>query len=465
MTIVAGVSNSEAAVILNPGSYLIGAVGIGEELKLYILQRLVVGQANTDGVIEVYGGQAGCLGGDGGQSGNDLVFHHVASRTGSIVLEAVIDVVGAVVLAGVLVGLTDGLFQSGNTGLVLGVYDYIVIPEVATLGRSGLNITGNGGHGQGYEEGVGGAGNHFRHAILNDQVQANRQVALDGLTVVIGQVHVNGIGVVVHVGFQSILNDGGVLSQSSGHCLVQDIGLVEPELVRIILSQGHRLCAGPSSHVISILIAVLTVGQTDCSQQFSSVSLVESVQQLGQVVVGMIVVGRLREGPGSCDVGDHITDALDGITVAGLAIAQGVIGRIVVITLANCVAQDIFHVGLTPAGADERVFIPYAILHSVGPVVLPNSQGTISFHVDGSFGNFRRMHGRDAGEQHSQSHAKGQNILELFHCQRFLSLMKILMVDIRMIRGQKMTRGIPGQKWQTLHGVISPSSWVEALTG
>ena len=260
MTIVAGVSDSETAVILNPCSHFIGAVGVGEELDLDILQSLVVCQAGTDSVIEVVGGQAGRLGGNGGQSGQDLIFHHVAGRTSGIVFETVVDVVSAVVLTGVLDSLTNGLLQGGNASLILGVYDDIVVPEVAALGRSGLNITGNSGHRQGYEEGIGGAGNHFGYAILNDQVQADGQVPLDGLTVVVGQIHVQSGGMAVDVGFQGILNNSGVVSQSRSHCLVQDIRLVEPELIGIILGQCHGLCAGPSCHVVSILITAFAIG-------------------------------------------------------------------------------------------------------------------------------------------------------------------------------------------------------------
>ena len=129
----------------------------------------------------------------------------------------------------------------------------------------------------------------------------------------------------------------------------------------------------------------------------------------------MVIIGRLREGPGNRNVCNCEANALNGVTIAGLTIAQGMVGRIVVIAVADSVAQDIFHVGLTPAGADERVFVPNAVLDSIGPVVLPNGQRTAVIIVDGCVGDFCRMHGRDAGEQQGQSHAKGQNVLELFH--------------------------------------------------
>ena len=332
MTVVAGVSNGELAVILNPGCYLVSAVGIGEELNLDILQALVVGQTCADGVIEIVGGQAGCVGGNGRQSGQNLILHNITGRSGSIVLKAVVNIGGAVIVAGVLQSLTDSFLQCGNACLIFGVHDDIVIPEVAALRRSRLNITGNSSHGQGYEEGVGSAGNHLGNNIFDRQVQANTQITLNGLTIVVSQRHVNSVGVCCHVSFQCVLDSGGILSQCGGHSLVQDIRLIEP-----------AICI----QVVSVLVTVLTVSQADRCQQILGFNLIESVQQLGQVVIGMLIIFRLRESNRGCHIGDGEANTLDGITVTGLAVAQGMVGRVVVIALADTAAQDMSQ-GLGP---------------------------------------------------------------------------------------------------------------------
>jgi len=82
MAAIFTVGNGELPGILAPGGNLVGAGGIGKEFHSCAC-ILVIGQSFTEGIIEIIGGQGRCLGGDGGQGGNDLVFHGVACRTGS----------------------------------------------------------------------------------------------------------------------------------------------------------------------------------------------------------------------------------------------------------------------------------------------------------------------------------------------------------------------------------------------
>ena len=400
VTVIAGIGDGELTITLHPGCDFVSAILISEELDLNILQGLVIGQAFADGVIEVIGSQAGCIGSDGGQSGNDLILQNIASGCGSIMLEAIGDGIGTIVGAGILLSLTDGLFQSGDASLVLGVHDYIVVPEVATLRRSRVSITRDGGHGQGHEEGIGGRSNHFRHDIFHNQVQTNAQVALDGLTVVIGQSHIDSVGVRCHECFQSVLDSGGVLSKRSSHSLVQDVRLIEPAV---------------AVQVISIHIAILTVAQTDCSQQILGFDLIEGIQNLGQVVIGMLIICGFSEGGNGCNIGDGEANALNGITVTGLAIAKGMVGRVVAIALADTAAQDIFHIGLSPAGGHEGILAPDTILDGIGPVILPDGQGAVSFFIDGGIFHLSCKGSRNTGQHHHQAQANRHELLKIFH--------------------------------------------------
>ena len=94
---------------------------------------------------------------------------------------AVGDIVsGALVLAGVVYVLTQGLLQGGNAGQVLGVDGNVVDPAGAAVGSIGAV---NGGHGDRNEEGVAGGGDHLGNLGLNDQVQAQIKVLGLGLAV------------------------------------------------------------------------------------------------------------------------------------------------------------------------------------------------------------------------------------------------------------------------------------------
>lgn len=79
-----------------------------------ILAALIVGESFGNAVIKVVGCQARCLGCDGGQSGNNLILHHVAGRPRGVVVKTVVNVLRAVIFAGVILRLTDSLFQAGD---------------------------------------------------------------------------------------------------------------------------------------------------------------------------------------------------------------------------------------------------------------------------------------------------------------------------------------------------------------
>ena len=269
---------------------------------------------------------------------------------------------GAFILAGVLLGFPDSLFQGGDAGFVLGVNHHIIIPGVAALGRGGVFVTGNGGHGQADKEGIGGGSHHLGNGGFHAQIQANRQVPLNGLAVLIGLGHDNGTILGGHVGFQSVLDGGGVGGQGSCQSLVQGFGgviiIVLAELVGVV-------CIG---------VPASTISQADGGQQVSGLYLVEAVQNLGQVVVGVLVIGGFRKGNNVGYLQGGEFHALQSIAVGVLAVAQVVAGAAIGIALPDSVAQHIFHIAFTPAGGDEGILVPNTVLDGVGPVILKNRQ-------------------------------------------------------------------------------------------
>ena len=138
-----GIGDGEQTVRLIPGIQQIGAGGVGEELDDHIL--LVVGQTGGQDIDEGVLRQVGGLGGDGRQGGDQLVVDHIAVGGGAGVGVAVGDIVGgAVVLAGVVLVLTQGLLQGGDAGGILGIDGNVVDPAGAAVGGVGAV---NGGHG------------------------------------------------------------------------------------------------------------------------------------------------------------------------------------------------------------------------------------------------------------------------------------------------------------------------------
>ena len=395
MTVIIGVADGELAIVLVPGSNLIGTALVGEELDLNVLQILVVGQTFADGIVEIVGGQSGSLRGDGGQAGQNLVFHHVTGRTGSIVGKTIGDNSGAVVLAGVLACFTDFLGQFGDTSLILGVNGHIVIPLMTALGGGGVLIAGNGGHGQGYEERSGGAGDGFAGLGFQNQPQAGIQTLNLCLAVFVGQIHGNSAIAGCDIAFQSVLDGGGIFSNCISQGLVQNIGSV-------VIVVGVQLIGG-----ICVLIAVCTVFQTDGLQQIRRSSLVKTIQNLSHVVLGMVVIGGLGEGHNVSNPQQGKFHTLQCVTIGSLTVAQGA---------AVAAAQNGFYIAFLPARGGEGFIVPDAIFHGVGPVVFEDGQRAVVFMVDGSIRNFGSGNGENGREAHDQCQTQGDSFHKLvFH--------------------------------------------------
>ena len=424
MTVIGAVSNGELAVILQPGSDLVGAVLVGEDLNLHILQSLVVGQAPVDGVIKLPGFDGSGVGSDGGQTRQDLELHNITSGAGGCMGEAVIDVIGTAVGAGVLHGLSNFLSEFGNAGVVFRVDDHIVVPEVTTFGGCGVSVAGNRSHRQTDKERIGSGSDHFRHLGFDAQPQAQIQVALDGLAIFIGLVHDNGFVAGSDIGFQGILDGGGIGFQSVSQSLVQHIGLVVPAVSDL----GDSLCVNTCFGIhgsqrsggfvvqhIGILVAASTVTQTDSGQQISSLILVKGIQNLSQVVVGMLVVGGLGEGHDIGNTQDGEFHTLQSVAVGVLTVAQRMVGIAVGIALTDGFAQDFFHIALAPAGGDEGVLIPDTVLVGVGPVKLPDGQGCLGILVNGAVIHLGGKGCGNTGQHHHQCQTDRKQFLQIFH--------------------------------------------------
>ena len=403
--VVLRIGDRELAAFHIPGGGGVGAVLILEELQLYT-GFLAVLHAFAEGVIEVVHGQSGCIGGDGGQGGNDLVFQSVAGGGGGVVGVAIGDAVGAAVLTGVSCGFPHGLFQGGNAGFILGVDHHIIVPALTAILGGRVFIAGDRGHGQGHEEGVDGAGNHFRHLGFHQQVQTYRQVRSRGAAVGIGEGHLR-TTIGCDVGFQCVLDGGGVGSQGVCQGFVQSVG-------GVIVVGAVQLVG-----VVRIFIASGSVCQTNGGQQVSRGSLVEAIQYLGQIVVRVTVIGRLRKGHDIRNLQVGKANALDRVTVAGFAVAQVVgIGA----------AQDVFHIAFLDAGGGEGIDIPNAVLHSVRPVILENGERTVCIRINEIIRNRCHLHGRSGdgiGQAQNQRQAEGQ----CFHDVAFHFVVPFLYID------------------------------------
>ena len=273
---------------------------------------------------------------------------------------------------------------------------------MAAFGGRRIFIAGDGSHGQGDEEGIGGGSHHFRHLGFHQQVQTHRQIPDDGLAVFVGQRHGSTTGA-DHVGFQGILYGGSIGGERVGHCLVQSVrGVIVVAVAQLV-------------GVVGVFIASGTVRQTDCFQQVSGLDFVEAVEHLGQIVVGMLVIGGLGEGHNISHPQIAEFHALDGIAVGVLAVAQRVVGLAVGIALADRFAQDFFHIGFPPAGGDKGILIPHAVLHGVGEVKFPNSERAEGIFVDGSIRNFGGKGGRSAAQAQHECQTQGNEFSEVFH--------------------------------------------------
>ena len=106
--IVRAITYSELAILFTPFGNGVGTGGICKQRQSYI--ALGVGQPLGQSINEGVAGQVGCLGGNAGQGGNDLVVDGVPGRS-----RAGVGV--GIRLAGVGLGLPQRLFQGGNATL------------------------------------------------------------------------------------------------------------------------------------------------------------------------------------------------------------------------------------------------------------------------------------------------------------------------------------------------------------
>ena len=336
-------------------------------------------------------------------------------------IETVIDGIGAVILSGGLgCGLTNFLGECGNTGVLFRVDHDIIVPEVTTFGGRRMLIARDCGAGQAYEESRGRGSDHFGNSGLHTQPQAGTQATLDGLTVLIGLVHDDGIVSGCDISFQCVLNSSGVLCHGIGQGLIQSIGSV------VVI--GAVQLVG----VVCIFIAACAIFQTDGSQQIGRYFLVEAIQNLGHIVVGMLVIGGFSESHHISNPNNGELGTLDGIAVGVLAIAQGVVGIAVGIALTDGVAQNFFNIALPPAGADKRIFIPDTILHGVGPVKLPDGQRTLCVHIDGCILIFSGRSGNGAGYAHEKCQTQGDGLDKLGFHFRFPFKNRLLLFGIAL---------------------------------
>lgn len=189
---------------------------------------------------------------------------------------AVLDIVGGTfVLTSVIYGLPQSLLEGRNSAEVLRIDGDIIDPAGAAVGSIGAV---DGGHGDGDEEGVAGAGDHLGNLGLNNQVQAQIQVVGLGLAIGVGQGHC-GAAVGSDVAFQSVLNGGGVGLQAQCQSVDQNVGLVE--VLGVV-------------QLVSVSVTLSAIVQAQGVQQVGADGLVDAVQHF-HVVKGDTVIGGLCE--------------------------------------------------------------------------------------------------------------------------------------------------------------------------
>ena len=302
--------------------------------------------------------------------------------------EAVSDGSRAFVLAGVGFGLPNRLFQSGNAGFLLGVDDYIVIPCSAAILGSGVVIAGDGGHGQGDKEGVGGGSDHLGNLGFYQQIQTYGQILGRGLADFAGGSHSR--AAVTDEGFQCVLHRGGIGFQTLSQGFVQRVGGVEVTV---------------SVQTVGFGAAVGTVFQANGFQQVGGIRLVEAIENLSRLLilesrdVRDFQIGELHTG--------------NGITLAGLTVPQSVAVLAVSVAFTVGIYQGVFHIAFLPAGGGKGIFIPHAVLFGVGIVEFPDGQAASGILVDG-FGFVRKDSG-DAGQKQNKGHKGANNFLHGFH--------------------------------------------------
>ena len=293
-------------------------------------------------------------------------------------------------LAGVVLALPQSLFQRGDAGQVFGVQGNVVDPAGAAVGGVGAV---DGGHGDGYQERIGGGNDHFRDFGFCNQIQTQGQVFSFGLAVGIRQGHGRTVG--GGVALHGVLDGGSVGGQARGQSGNQHIRLVE--ILGFIQS-------------IRILIPILSIRQAQGFQEVRTPGLVHSVENFHMTIgsFGFAVLENISD----LYIGKLHT--LDGISVAGFSVAQGG---------GSIAAQDVVYPGFIINTGRHIAGIPNAVLFGVGLVVLVNGQGTGFGFIDGRhIGQLRGGGGHWEGQEQGQSQKQGENFRDIFH--RAVSFLK-----------------------------------------
>ena len=191
------------------------------------------------------------------------------------------------------------------------------------------------------------------------------------------------------VGFQSVLDHGGVGGEGSSQRINQHIGLI------VILGGIQSIRIG---------VAVLAICQIQCLQEIRALGLVDGIQNL-YMAVGAAVHFGLGEGHNIRDLEESELHALDSIAVAGFTVAQS----------GTAAAQHIVDAGLVKHTGGHIGRIPNAVLFGVGQIVLVDGQGAGPGFVDGSVLQLGSGNGNREAQQQSQRQNEGQNFGKVFH--------------------------------------------------
>ena len=123
------------------------------------------------------------------------------------------------------------------------------------------------------------------------------------------------------------------------------------------------------------------------------------------MAVGAVVIFGLGELDNIRNLDIAELHALDGVAVAGFAVAQS----------GFAAAQNIVHAGLVEYSGGHIGGIPHAVFFGIGQIVLVDGQGAGSGFIDGSVLQFGGGDSDGETEQHGQSQQQGENLGNVFH--------------------------------------------------
>ena len=260
---VFGFCNREFVVSFRPLCSRLRASCILEEFERYFA---IVGKTTCKNILKGIIADIGGRRCDRRQCADDLVFYGVTCGCRCIVCKAVGDNIGGIVLAGIVLGFTNGLFERYNACFVFRVNRNVIQP-VVTAGRNVAvrvavgHTAVNARHRQEDKARIRGARYHFRHFGFDEQVKTERQVICLGLTILIGLQHFCA-AVCRNVCFKSVFGGRCICSQAVGQRLNQHVGLIIP----VCIIQLVRVC-----------IAVFAVFKAECCEHICALGLVDGI--------------------------------------------------------------------------------------------------------------------------------------------------------------------------------------------